>query len=70
MKVIVIGAEGDIGHAACAELSARHDVIKVGRSRGDVLADLSDRASLEAMYAQRARSMPLFQRPVPYTSPH
>ena len=29
MRIIVIGAEGDIGRAACAELSARHDVIKV-----------------------------------------
>ena len=50
MKVIVIGAEGDIGRAVCAELSARHDVTKVGRSSGDVLADISDRASIEAMY--------------------
>ena len=50
MKVIVIGAEGDIGRAACAELSSRHDIIKVGRSSGDIRADIADRASIEAMF--------------------
>lgn len=52
MKIIVIGAEGDIGRAACAELSARHDIIKAGRSSGDVQVDISDRASIEAMYRE------------------
>ena len=50
MKVIVIGAEGDIGRAACTELSSRHDIIKVGRSSGDIRADIADRASIEAMF--------------------
>lgn len=50
MKVIVIGAEGDIGGAVCDALSARHDIIKVGRTSGDVHADIADRASIDAMY--------------------
>jgi len=50
MKVIVIGAEGDIGQAACAALSPHHEVIKVGRSSGDLHADIADRESIEAMY--------------------
>jgi len=50
MKIILIGAEGDIGRAAFAELSPRHEVVKVGRSSGDIHADISDRASLVAMY--------------------
>ncbi|MFT6025721.1 MAG: NAD(P)-dependent dehydrogenase (short-subunit alcohol dehydrogenase family) [Ascidiaceihabitans sp.] len=50
MKIIVIGAEGDIGKAACAELSKRHEVIKVGRSSGDIQTDMSDRSSVDAMY--------------------
>jgi nucleoside-diphosphate-sugar epimerase len=49
MKIIVIGAEGDIGKAACAELSKRHEVIKVGRSSGDIQTDMSDRSSVDAM---------------------
>jgi NAD(P)-dependent dehydrogenase (short-subunit alcohol dehydrogenase family) len=52
MKLIVIGAEGDIGTAVCDELGARHDLIKVGRSRGDVRVDMADRASIDAMYAK------------------
>ena len=36
MKIIVVGAQGDIGKAACAELGGRHDLIRVGRTRGDL----------------------------------
>lgn len=50
MKIIVIGAEGDIGRAACAELSARHEIIKVGRTSGDFHADIADRTSIAEMY--------------------
>jgi NAD(P)-dependent dehydrogenase (short-subunit alcohol dehydrogenase family) len=55
MKIIMIGAEGDIGSAACAELSARHDIIKVGRTSGDIHADIADRASIEAMYQKTGK---------------
>lgn len=50
MRIIVVGAEGDIGKAVCAELGARHDLITAGRSRGDMRVDMADRASVEAMY--------------------
>lgn len=50
MKIIVIGAEGDIGRTVCAELSSRHDIIRAGRTSGDVRVDIADRASIEAMY--------------------
>jgi NAD(P)-dependent dehydrogenase (short-subunit alcohol dehydrogenase family) len=52
MKIIVIGATGDIGTAICAELGARHDLIRVGRTSGDIHADIADRASIRAMYAK------------------
>jgi len=52
MKIIVIGAEGDIGKAACKELETRHDLIKAGRSSGDILVDMSDRSSVENMYTK------------------
>ena len=51
MKIIVIGAAGDIGTAICAELGARHDLIRVGRTSGDIHADIADRTSIRAMYA-------------------
>lgn len=52
MRLIVVGAEGDIGKAVCSELGSRHDLITAGRSGGDVRVDMSDRASVEAMYAK------------------
>lgn len=55
MRIIVVGAEGDIGKAACEELGSRHDIIKAGRSRGDVLVDMADRASVDAMYAKTGK---------------
>ncbi len=55
MKIIVIGAGGDIGRAVCAELSDRHDLIKVGRSSGDIHADIADRASVAEMYRKTGK---------------
>tara|TARA_E500000318_G_C3561084_1_gene213462 strand:- start:162 stop:761 length:600 start_codon:yes stop_codon:yes gene_type:complete len=52
MKIIVVGAAGDIGKAACEELGTRHDLIRVGRSSGDIRIDMSDRASIDEMYAR------------------
>jgi NAD(P)-dependent dehydrogenase (short-subunit alcohol dehydrogenase family) len=50
MRIIVVGAEGDIGKAACSALEARHEIIKAGRSSGDVQVDLTDHTSIKAMY--------------------
>lgn len=55
MKIIAIGAEGDIGRAVCAELSDRHELITVGRNSGDIQADIADRTSLEAMYRKTGK---------------
>lgn len=50
MKIVVVGAEGDIGQAACTELGGRHEVIKAGRFRGEVQVDIADPESVQAMY--------------------
>lgn len=52
MKIIVVGAGGDIGRAVCEELGQRHEIIRAGRSSGDVRVEMTDRASVEAMYAR------------------
>ncbi len=52
MRIIVVGAEGDIGKAACEQLGSRHEIIKAGQSSGDIRVDMTDRASVEAMYAK------------------
>jgi NAD(P)-dependent dehydrogenase (short-subunit alcohol dehydrogenase family) len=50
MRILIVGAEGTVGRAACNELKVRHEVIKAGRTSGDVKVDLNDMASIEAMY--------------------
>ena len=55
MKIIVVGAEGDIGKTICAELGSRHDLIRVGRTSGDLQVDIADRKSIRALYAQTGR---------------
>jgi len=55
LKIILIGASGDIGKAAFAELSPKHEVISVGRNSGDIQADMSDRESIVSMYKQTGK---------------
>jgi len=50
MRVIVVGAAGDIGQAACKELSARYEIITVGRSSGDYQADIGDMNEVKSLY--------------------
>ncbi len=51
MKIIVVGAGGDIGQAACRALQQRHDIVTVGRSAGDYQVDISDPDAVRSMYA-------------------
>lgn len=55
MKLIVIGAGGAVGRAACDELAGRHEIITVGRSSGDLRVDLADRDSIDAMYRETGK---------------
>ncbi len=50
MRIVVVGAAGDIGKAACNELGARHDIIPVGRSSGAYQLDVADFAAVKAVY--------------------
>lgn len=52
MRILLVGATGTLGGAIDAELGKRHDVIKASRTRADVLVDVTDRASIAAMYKQ------------------
>ena len=49
-NIIVIGASGTIGQAVADLLAQEHKVIRAAFSRGDVAVDLSDKASLEALF--------------------
>jgi NAD(P)-dependent dehydrogenase (short-subunit alcohol dehydrogenase family) len=50
MKILLIGASGTIGKRIEAEVSIKHEVVKAGRSGADVEVDMTDAASIEAMY--------------------
>ena len=50
MRILVAGASGTVGKAAVAELSRRHEIIRAGRSSGDVTVDLMSEDSIRAMF--------------------
>lgn len=56
MKILVVGATGTLGTAVTTLLSARHDVVTASRSgKTDVAVDITDPASVAAMYEQVGR---------------
>jgi NAD(P)-dependent dehydrogenase (short-subunit alcohol dehydrogenase family) len=50
MKVIVVGATGTIGQAVVNQLSARHEVIKVGYTSGDYHVNIGSADSIKKLY--------------------
>jgi NAD(P)-dependent dehydrogenase (short-subunit alcohol dehydrogenase family) len=52
MRILHVGATGTIGTAVAAALAARgHELVRVGRTDGELTVDLADPASVEALYA-------------------
>lgn len=49
MRVLLVGASGTVGRAAAAGL-ARHQIIRAGRTSGDVTVDLTSEESVRTMY--------------------
>ncbi|WP_028453965.1 short chain dehydrogenase [Chitinilyticum litopenaei] len=52
MDILLIGANGTIGKAVATELGQRHRVISAGGNSGDEHVDLTDLASVEALFAR------------------
>ncbi len=55
MKVIVIGATGTLGKAVSNELAARHDIIEVGKSKGQYQVDLTQSESIKALFEKTGK---------------
>ncbi|MGD8278694.1 MAG: short chain dehydrogenase [Gemmatimonadota bacterium] len=51
MRVLLVGASGTIGSAIAAALEPRHEVIRASRHAGDHRVDITDRSSIEALFA-------------------
>ncbi|MEU8587362.1 short chain dehydrogenase [Streptomyces sp. NPDC048664] len=53
MRILLVGAGGTLGGAVRAALSGRgHEVIGVGRTGGDLIADVTDPEAVAGLYAQ------------------
>ncbi|RQR59614.1 short chain dehydrogenase [Burkholderia sp. Bp9002] len=52
MKIVVIGAGGDVGRSVADELArdGKHEIIRVGRTRGDHQADITRDESVSALF--------------------
>lgn len=50
MKIVVIGASGTIGSEVVRTLSARHEIIQVGRSTGEYQVDLMSKESIQRLF--------------------
>jgi NAD(P)-dependent dehydrogenase (short-subunit alcohol dehydrogenase family) len=50
MKIILFGATGTLGKAVDKELNARNEIVRVGRTRGDVQVDITDVKSIAQAY--------------------
>ena len=54
MKIMIVGASGTVGRAVVAELEkqGQHEIIHVGRHQGDLQVDMTDEASVDALFAR------------------
>lgn len=50
MKILVVGGTGTIGKAVVELLRKEHDVIAIGKSKGDYQLDIEDRAAITRMF--------------------
>ena len=50
MKVLIVGASGNIGKFVTDELSKKHEVITASRNSGDIKVDLTSASSIKDMY--------------------
>ncbi|AOJ27219.1 short chain dehydrogenase [Burkholderia seminalis] len=57
MKIVVIGAGGDVGRSVADELArdGKHEIIRVGRTRGDRQVDITRDDSVGSLFEQIGR---------------
>ncbi len=48
LRILVIGASGELGRAIVAELAPRHEIVAAGSKSGEIRIDISDPASIVA----------------------
>lgn len=56
MRILIVGAEGTVGGAAASALR-HHEIVKAGRSSGDVRVDLAGAASIASAAIEMLRGI-------------
>ncbi len=54
MKILLIGATGTIGQAVEKALSARHQIVRVGRTKGEFQVDIASADSIKGLFQKTA----------------
>ncbi|OZG72431.1 short chain dehydrogenase [Hahella sp. CCB-MM4] len=52
MKIVIVGATGTIGSAVVSALESKHELVKVGKTKGDVNLDITDVDSIRSALQQ------------------
>ncbi|WP_434665867.1 short chain dehydrogenase [Aeromonas sp. NJAU223] len=60
MKIVIVGASGTVGSAVSELLARDHQVIRVGHNQGDARVDMTDSASIAALFAGIAEDIGRF----------
>ena len=55
MKILIIGGYGTIGKKVAAHFQQGHEVLIAGRSQGDLIVDIADSASIQAMFERSGK---------------
>lgn len=55
MKIVLIGGTGTIGKAVEKELGSRHEIIRVGHSKGEYVTDITSLESLETLFKKTGK---------------
>jgi len=52
MKILLIGANGTLGKAIEQQLQERHNIVRIGRTSGELQVDITDSASIRRLFEQ------------------
>jgi NAD(P)-dependent dehydrogenase (short-subunit alcohol dehydrogenase family) len=52
MKIIIVGATGTLGKKVAEAFAPKHEVIRVGNTKGDVQVDITNETSIKNMFEQ------------------
>jgi NAD(P)-dependent dehydrogenase (short-subunit alcohol dehydrogenase family) len=55
MRILLVGAAGAIGSAVAAALGQKHEIVRAGRTSGDVRLDITDEVSVARVLEQTPR---------------